>query len=107
MKVLVRPSLRYSIFVQTADILSLVTSHGPISQSDFLLRMGIQMRVEALKRAAKTDDREVEIDKAVDRLLDVSGMGSEYQVLGVTSHGEQAVEDVWPFIDLDIEHNAT
>ena len=68
----------------------------------FLTRMGMQMRIEALKRAAKTEVRRDAIEKAAGRLVDTFGMGKEYQVLGVTCHGKSAggdgIEDVvWPF----------
>ena len=67
--------------------------------------MGMNMRVEALKHAAKTQKRKDSIDKAAKRLVDKFGMGNEYQVLGVTSHGRRAgdagtVEGVWPFMDV-------
>jgi len=83
----------------------LANPHGPISQSMFLTRMGMHMRVEALKRAAKTQQRKNSIDKAASRLVDTLGMGNEYQVLGITSHGghgdnARAAEGVWPFMDI-------
>jgi NADH dehydrogenase [ubiquinone] 1 alpha subcomplex assembly factor 7 len=62
--------------------------------------MGMDMRVEALKCAAKTEARKEEIDKAARRLVDTLGMGKEYQVLGITSHGDDILEDVWPFMDM-------
>lgn len=65
--------------------------------------MGLEMRVDNLKRAAKSEDRKVEIDKATERLVDPLGMGMEYQVLGVTQHdnGEESAGTVWPFMGLE------
>jgi NADH dehydrogenase [ubiquinone] 1 alpha subcomplex assembly factor 7 len=66
--------------------------------------MGMGMRVEALKRAAKTQERKDLIDQAASRLVDTLGMGKEYQVLGITSHERKnragAVKGVWPFMDI-------
>lgn len=61
--------------------------------------MGIHMRVEMLKQKAGSEERKEDIDKAAKRLVDKEGMGSEYMVLGVTSHGTtEKEEDVWPFV---------
>ncbi|TDL16465.1 DUF185-domain-containing protein [Rickenella mellea] len=82
-----------------------VTTHGPISQSAFLEGMGITVRVNSLMRNAKTEDRRTEIARAARRLVDSSGMGREYKVLGVTAdplqkHNGKAgdsAEQIWPF----------
>lgn len=60
------------------------------------------MRIEMLKRAAKTEERRDAIDTAASRLVDTIGMGKEYQVLGITCHGKNAGGEgtVWPFIDV-------
>jgi len=84
--------------------LASATPHGPLPQSIFLTRMGLHMRVEALKRAAKTPERKGSIEKAASRLVDTLGMGNEYKVLGITSHEKSeenagAVKSVWPFMD--------
>jgi NADH dehydrogenase [ubiquinone] 1 alpha subcomplex assembly factor 7 len=68
--------------------------------------MGMHIRVQALKSAAKTEARKGEIDKAASRLVDTLGMGKEYQVLGITSHGKSTddrgvLEAVWPFMDIE------
>jgi len=89
----------------------LASAHGPLNQSMFLTRMGIHIRVEALKRTAKTEGRQASIEKAACRLVDRLGMGKEYQVLGLTSHersGDDAgdVEGVWPFMDVNERHNS-
>ncbi|EIN09977.1 DUF185-domain-containing protein [Punctularia strigosozonata HHB-11173 SS5] len=63
-------------------------AHGPLPQHAFLKRMGINMRVEQLKRSAKSEERKAEIEKAARRLIDQSGMGTQYQVLGITGGNE-------------------
>jgi hypothetical protein len=80
---------------------SSVLTHGPLSQADFLTRMGIDVRVEALKSQA-SPTRADEIEKAAKRLTDLTGMGKQYQVLGFTSDvipGED--NGPWPFVKLD------
>jgi NADH dehydrogenase [ubiquinone] 1 alpha subcomplex assembly factor 7 len=66
--------------------------------------MGIDVRVDALKKAAKTEERKDDIDKAAKRLVDLNGMGSQYKVLGITSamNPSQPTEGVWPFVKLDL-----
>lgn len=78
------------------------TPHGPLTQHAFLTRMGLDMRVAALKRAAESEERKDAIQSAAQRLVDMTGMGGEYKVLGVTGGGQReggAEEQVWPFGD--------
>ena len=78
-----------------------VLTHGPISQADFLTRMGIDVRVEALKLQA-TSERASEIETAAKRLTDLTGMGKQYQVLGFTSEPISGEENgPWPFAKLE------
>jgi NADH dehydrogenase [ubiquinone] 1 alpha subcomplex assembly factor 7 len=77
-----------------------VLTHGPISQADFLTRMGIDVRVEALKAQA-SPERADEIEKAAKRLTDLTGMGKQYQVLGFTSAAAPGEDNgAWPFVKL-------
>lgn len=61
-----------------------MATHGPLEQADFLERMGIGLRVNALLRSAKSDERRGSIEAGATRLVDRNGMGKEYKVLGVT-----------------------
>jgi len=83
----------------------LVTIHGPTPQSTFLERMGLRLRVNALVRNAKTDERRSAIWDAAKRLVDPVGMGKEYQVMGFTNpvSGAEARSptDVWPFVGVE------
>ncbi|KAF8917251.1 S-adenosyl-L-methionine-dependent methyltransferase [Mucidula mucida] len=75
----------------------LVPTLGPISQAKFLTKMGLEPRLEALKNAAKTDERREAIESAAKRLVDPDGMGKEYQVLGITTVDEDAA--LYPFVE--------
>ena len=69
-------------------------------QADFLGRMGIDVRVEALKSQA-SPERGDEIERAAKRLTDLTGMGKQYQVLGFTSEAIPGEDDgPWPFVKM-------
>jgi NADH dehydrogenase [ubiquinone] 1 alpha subcomplex assembly factor 7 len=57
--------------------------HGPLSQRDFLHRLGIKERAAALK--ARTPQKAAEIDSALDRLTATGarGMGDMFKVLAI------------------------
>jgi NADH dehydrogenase [ubiquinone] 1 alpha subcomplex assembly factor 7 len=59
-------------------------THGPIDQSDFLLRLGIEARADALKAAALPDKRE-EIELAIARLTQGgrTGMGRLFKAMAL------------------------
>ena len=74
-----------------------VLTHGPMSQADFLTRMGIDVRVEALRSRA-SPERADEIERAAKRLTDLTGMGKQYQVLAFTSRAVPwEARGPWPF----------
>lgn len=58
--------------------------HGPIDQSDFLARLGIEARADALKAAA-LPDKKLEIEEAVRRLTlgGRTGMGRLFKAMGL------------------------
>jgi len=82
---------------------NLVTTYGPISQGAFLERMGLELRLQSLLEATRTDKRREEIHEAAARLVDPIGMGKEYQVMGIANmlpRSEEAKDTVvWPFFD--------
>ncbi|KAI0687721.1 S-adenosyl-L-methionine-dependent methyltransferase [Cytidiella melzeri] len=82
-------------------VLDLAIPLGPLPQGTFLTRMGLQLRVEALKKAAKNEERKLSIEKAANRLVDATGMGSQYQVLAISGSGQNqpTLEQRWPFVD--------
>ncbi|KAK0480196.1 S-adenosyl-L-methionine-dependent methyltransferase [Armillaria novae-zelandiae] len=74
----------------------LVPTYGPLPQSQFLVSMGLEARVNMLIRSAKTEERAEDIGKAAQRLVDEAGMGKEYKVLGISS--SRSEHGVWPFV---------
>ncbi|KAK0205044.1 S-adenosyl-L-methionine-dependent methyltransferase [Desarmillaria ectypa] len=74
----------------------LVPTYGPLPQSQFLVSMGLEARVNMLIRSAKTEERAEDIRKAAQRLVDETGMGKEYKVLGISS--SHSVHGAWPFV---------
>ncbi|KAI0707155.1 S-adenosyl-L-methionine-dependent methyltransferase [Earliella scabrosa] len=83
-------------------VANLAAHHGPVSQATFLNRMGLRARVNALKAGAKTDERKQQIEAAANRLVDTSGMGSQYQVMALTGKraASLSAEERWPFVDV-------
>ncbi len=73
-----------------------VPTYGPLPQSQFLVSMGLEARVNMLIRSAKTEERAEDIKKAAQRLIDEAGMGKEYKVLGISS--SRSEHRVWPFV---------
>ncbi|CAH7686189.1 S-adenosyl-L-methionine-dependent methyltransferase [Phakopsora pachyrhizi] len=65
-----------------------VSTYGPITQRDFLLSMGIEVRVKRLGEEAKAGS---------ERLVDKLGMGNQYKFLAFESSSCK-VEEVYPFI---------
>ncbi|KAI9269814.1 S-adenosyl-L-methionine-dependent methyltransferase [Sporodiniella umbellata] len=62
-----------------------ITAHGPITQSKFLQALGIQARVEALFRNAKSKESRIAIMDGAERLMDPEAMGRIYKVLAFSN----------------------
>ncbi|KAI0768010.1 DUF185-domain-containing protein [Trametes elegans] len=79
----------------------LATHHGPLSQAVFLHRMGLQARVDALKASAKDEERKKSVEQAAKRLVDPTGMGTQYQIMGMTGLRKTDLtdEERWPFVE--------
>jgi SAM-dependent MidA family methyltransferase len=60
--------------------------HGPITQRQFLLSMGLEARAALLTQKAKIPERNV-IGRAVERLAGENQMGNLFKVLAATSPG--------------------
>lgn len=79
----------------------LVSTHGPISQREFLTCMGIEIRADALVRSASSLERKRAIEDGASRLIDPLGMGEQYKVLGAVAKGKaeegQDIGEIWPF----------
>lgn len=61
----------------------------------FLLRLGLEARLRKLMDTAATPERKDDIRKGATRLIDPMGMGSQYQVMGISMTPEG--EEVYPF----------
>ncbi|KAG6919198.1 hypothetical protein DXG01_008496 [Tephrocybe rancida] len=72
-----------------------VDQHGPVTQSEFLQKMGMSLRVNALARQAENEERRNAIVDAAERLVDPAGMGKEYKVYGFSNLKESP--PVYPF----------
>ena len=68
-----------------AATLAGVTTHGPVSQRDFLGSLGISQRAAALVR--QSPDRAEDIIAAHQRLTDPAQMGTMFRVLALTGGG--------------------
>ena len=93
----------YSLPHVSLDDTHTATPLGPITQEAFLTRMGLAARTEALKRAARSEERAANIEKAAQRLVDKTGMGNQYQVMGIVGkrrdEGQVSVGERWPFVN--------
>lgn len=76
---------------------------GPLDQADFLVGMGLQMRTERLVKG-KGKEEEGRIKDAANRLIDETGMGTQYKVMAVAAGpskggegGEGDDPDLYPF----------
>jgi NADH dehydrogenase [ubiquinone] 1 alpha subcomplex assembly factor 7 len=74
----------FTALAQSAEIIG-ARVHGPVSQRDFLQRLGIEQRALALKARAMRDKGH-EIDQALFRLTasEPAGMGELFRVLAIT-----------------------
>ncbi|CEL55647.1 NADH dehydrogenase [ubiquinone] complex I, assembly factor 7 OS=Xenopus tropicalis GN=ndufaf7 PE=2 SV=1 [Rhizoctonia solani AG-1 IB] len=70
-------------------------THGPIKQHEFLTNMGAPIRLHRLLQGAKDDETRERLRKGATRLMDLTGMGVQYKVMGVTSGGKKG--QVYPF----------
>jgi NADH dehydrogenase [ubiquinone] 1 alpha subcomplex assembly factor 7 len=59
--------------------------HGPVAQGEWLVRLGIDARAEALARGAP--DRKEELLAARNRLVSTEAMGRLFRVLGLSASG--------------------
>lgn len=54
-------------------------------QSHYLVSMGMNVRVEKLLKESKSSDNTIQ--SSAKRLIDPTGMGAQYKVMGVESRG--------------------
>lgn len=73
-----------------------VDTHGPLSQGAFLESLGLHPRLSCLLAKA-AEDRKKEIESAAKRLVEKTGMGTEYKVMAFTPKG--VVIGCFPFTE--------
>ncbi|KAI8056747.1 midA-like protein [Syncephalis plumigaleata] len=61
----------------------LANIHGPVTQRDFLHRMGIEIRLAMLQKGANVEDQQL-LQKAYQRLTDPLAMGNTYKLMAFT-----------------------
>lgn len=76
--------------------------HGPMTQRDFLASLGLKLRVKKLVED-NPPSRTKDIEQAASRLVDLTGMGTQYKVFcvsaGEAKHaGGYEPEEVYPFL---------
>ncbi|PWN24715.1 DUF185-domain-containing protein [Jaminaea rosea] len=88
-------------YLSTALATTEAKGMGPMFQAHFLASLGLEPRVGALMNAVgDNDERKKVIEGAAKRLVDPTGMGAQYKVLGVHANAEgREGEDgeVYPF----------
>lgn len=67
-----------------AAVMQGAAAHGPVTQGDFLLGLGMELRADQLKTHASAEQCTA-IDAALRRLTDPAEMGALFKVLAVTS----------------------
>jgi len=67
-----------------------VRADGPVMQRDFLTRLGLRVRLEALMNSVDGEEKREAIRSAALRLVDADGMGSLFKVLSISPKGASA-----------------
>lgn len=72
---------------------------GPVTQRQFLLSMGLEMRTKKLVDNAADPERKMHIAQGAERLINPTGMGSQYKVMGIVPKSSivEEKEVVYPF----------
>jgi NADH dehydrogenase [ubiquinone] 1 alpha subcomplex assembly factor 7 len=72
-----------------------VFAYGPISQHNFLMKMGLEPRLAALVRGARDEERREDLRRAGMKLVDIGpqGMGQKFQLMALTND----IEAPYPF----------
>lgn len=69
---------------------------GPITQAKFLLSLGLEPRLDKLLSSATNAEQRKRIQDGAKRLIDKTGMGTQYQVMAVVK-GPAGEDDIYPF----------
>ncbi|MEM1409695.1 MAG: SAM-dependent methyltransferase [Pseudomonadota bacterium] len=63
---------------------------GPVRQSDFLARLGLRQRLDALEKIIEDDQKRENLRTGALRLVDADGMGSLFKVMAISPKGSAA-----------------
>ena len=65
------------------------------------MQLGLPLRLEGLLEETKTAEQREEIRSAAAKLVNPTGMGKEYKVMGITSKTSEKTKSAstWPFPD--------
>ncbi|EJD48879.1 DUF185-domain-containing protein [Auricularia subglabra TFB-10046 SS5] len=87
-------------FLKEAAAETGVSAHGPISQAEFLKRMGLDALLARSLSQITDADVQARVMKAAGRLVDTgpTGMGRQYQFLGLTTASADC--EVYPFVKM-------
>jgi NADH dehydrogenase [ubiquinone] 1 alpha subcomplex assembly factor 7 len=68
------------------------------------MQLGLPLRFLGPLKEAKTDERRQEIRSAAARLVYLTGMGKECQVMGITNKSSEIFTpaSAWPFLGTDL-----
>lgn len=69
---------------------------GPVTQAKFLLALGLEPRLAKLLSSATDPEQKKRIQHSAQRLIDTTGMGTQYQVMAIVK-GKAGEDDVYPF----------
>jgi hypothetical protein len=78
----------------------------------FSTRMGLNVRVEELRRVVSSNERREAIDSAAKRLVYLAGMGKEYLVLGIMGKmdhgypGWKVHDHLWKLPDCEVKSSS-
>lgn len=56
-----------------------------MTQRDFLLKMGVEVRRERLLKSASDEERRKDIETGANRLISTNGMGKQYKCMAIAS----------------------
>jgi len=79
-----------------AEYTNKVSPTETLTQSEFLLKMGLQQRVTKLVKESDSK-RQDELVESANRLVNPQGMGGQYKIMGFR---KGYVQEAWPFMKL-------
>ncbi|CAG9857686.1 unnamed protein product [Phyllotreta striolata] len=88
----------FRAITKVADDVQGVLTFGPVTQRDFLLRTGLDVRVDSLKQTLKDAEQLENIDKCFDYLTNNSKMGERFKFMAILPETMKPILDVHPVV---------